>query len=210
MAENNDELPPKTVQIELSEWKGAPVAIDLVQVYLHERAPKLKTVAWWRRAIELAYADATDIGELRTELSSAGLSQPEANVASAAALWATRCERFLIAGDIPKSIAAGQVAYMHAGFLLGMTGFTPEELDQRIKVDRSERSRHALNAKHKEVRDIKQQAIDYYLAHIGRFGSKDEAALEISQKIVPASFSTVRRKYLKDLPAPQKHNRHLA
>ena len=58
-----------------------------------------------------------------------------------------------------------------------------------------ERASKAANARHAENRELKQFAVDWYLANRGEGPtriSKDTAAWQIAEKIVPAKFRTVR------------------
>lgn len=48
------------------------------------------------------------------------------------------------------------------------------------------------NARHKENRDMKAQALEWYAAHGASVGSKDAAAEAIAGKVVPVKFRTVR------------------
>lgn len=116
-------------QVLSPEWEGARFAVDSLSAYINERAPKLNVSTWWQRAFENAHAVDPKTNDLAAALTLAGAPEDEANVASNIALMAARCERFRLAGDLWKSIASGQTAYMYAGFLLGMSGFMPEALE---------------------------------------------------------------------------------
>lgn len=54
------------------------------------------------------------------------------------------------------------------------------------------RSSTALDKRHAENRASKEFAMKYYAEHIDEFGSMDDAASAIAQKIVPYKFRTVR------------------
>jgi hypothetical protein len=50
--------------------------------------------------------------------------------------------------------------------------------------------------RHKENRDLKAYAINYYKTNRARFKSKDEAAEEIVQKVIPGTSFRVARRWL--------------
>ncbi len=80
---------------------------------------------------------------------------------------------------------------INANYYLGTyRGYTSSEIDfqqQRHKIIKK-----AADIRHKENREMKSQAIQYYKENYKDFSNKDDAAMEIAKKVVPAKFSTVR------------------
>ena len=71
----------------------------------------------------------------------------------------------------------------------------------------SSQSREAAGARHHENRELRNQAIQHYIAHEASYKSMDAAATAIAGKIVPVTFRTVRNwisEHRKDMRSARK------
>ena len=83
------------------------------------------------------------------------------------------------------------VDLIDANYYLGVyRGYTSSEID--FQQQRSKIIKKAGDIRHKENRAMKSQAIQYFKENYKDFSNKDDAAMEIANKVVPAKFSTVR------------------
>lgn len=198
MAEIEDVPHCKTVQVMSPDWNMATIPVQMVAAFLSDRAPAVNPATWWQRAFELAHEDQERIGELVEALLAAGADKDEAVITSRAAYMSARSERFIKAGDFIASAASAQAASMFAGFLMGMSGHTPEKIEKILAGMKSEQARAAADKRHKEHRAIRDDVRAHYMENKHLYKSKDDAAAAIAGKIVPLSFRTVRD-YLRGL-----------
>lgn len=74
-----------------------------------------------------------------------------------------------------------------------------ESMFEGIKLQKTIQGQKAANARHQEHRAIKNDVISYYQTNRKNFSNKDEAAIYISEHIVPeTTFGTIR-KYLRNI-----------
>lgn len=102
--------------------------------------------------------------------------------------------------ELARALAAldGEWALTHAFSaerLLGVIiGSTFENADSAASTQALRAlGKAGAEARHRENRDMKAEALRHFLENRSSFASKDEAAQLISQKIVPAKFGTVRK-----------------
>lgn len=94
--------------------------------------------------------------------------------------WATPMERHLVAVITLQAIGLGAI-------------MESEGIPEHIKRAMSAAASKAAQARHAENHDMKAQALAWYAEHKDEYPSKYEAATAIAEKVVPASFATVRK-----------------
>ncbi|MGZ8911211.1 MAG: hypothetical protein ACXW09_14665 [Methylococcaceae bacterium] len=90
-------------------------------------------------------------------------------------------------GELPEAIENFTYASMQLGIVQGINSS-----ESRNELKKTAMQVKAANIRHAENRLMKEEAILYYKGNHASFTSKDDAALQIAGKIVPAKFATIR------------------
>ncbi|MDO9271089.1 MAG: hypothetical protein Q7T96_18440 [Methylobacter sp.] len=90
-------------------------------------------------------------------------------------------------GDLPDAIENFTCASLQLGIIQGINSS-----ESRNELKKTALQVKAADVRHAENRLMKEEAIQYYKGNHASFTSKDDAALQIAGKIVPAKFATVR------------------
>ncbi len=118
-------------------------------------------------------------------------SAPEFYFVCVAILSCVQTIRASESEDWNKAWLNAMDAMFWAGFAVGINQMNGAVRDV-LKREKSSFARRGAQSAHSENRALKQQAIEWYEANKSTFRSKDAAAAEISQKVVPMKFRTVR------------------
>jgi hypothetical protein len=82
-------------------------------------------------------------------------------------------------------------AFAYANEILGMADGC-DRTEKLSDLKKESIQQYAAQIRHAENRMMKEEAIQYYKNNYASFSSKDDAAMHIAEKIVPAKFATVR------------------
>lgn len=113
------------------------------------------------------------------------------------------CARALASADEDTRREYASSACRCCGLVDGVELQRLESAENGRESASSALGRIGANARHKENRALKADALRYYEEHRHDFTTKDDAALAIAEKIVPVKFRTVRE-WLKDASASER------
>lgn len=121
------------------------------------------------------------------------------DLAHAASHWLRAAGEQWAAGLDRSAVESIGRAWEIVGMAKGLAAAEGPERERLRAEAMSDIARKGAHAKHEENRAMKQQVVDHYLANRVRYPSKDAAAEDMANRLVPVQFRTVR-KWLGGLP----------